>query len=173
MRRRVQNTEKQQEKKEKGPELVEKKNFEDILFHTHMVEGNNLMHSSHKNKTVEADIEMSEIMQPLSDQENSISLAKSGDLNNGHSIYFSEDDPDLDELPSHQIRKFHRLNDTSYGYSFLPPSWNNYLFPNEIPREIQLLRLENIAVPLCYLVVGLLQGSLHFFNSILRFLFCL
>lgn len=34
----------------------------------------------------------------------------------------------------------------------------DFLFPPHLPRSCQLLRPENIAVPMCYLLVGLLQG---------------
>ena len=34
----------------------------------------------------------------------------------------------------------------------------DFLFPPHLPRSCQLLRPENIAVPACYLLVGLLQG---------------
>jgi len=40
----------------------------------------------------------------------------------------------------------------------LPSSWVDKLFPPNEPRAVQLLRKENIAVPACYLCVGLLQG---------------
>mmetsp|Transcript_20785 Transcript_20785/g.23889 ORF Transcript_20785/g.23889 Transcript_20785/m.23889 type:complete len:137 (-) Transcript_20785:224-634(-) len=40
----------------------------------------------------------------------------------------------------------------------LPKNWNDWLFPPNVPRACQLLRKENLAVPACYLVVGLLQG---------------
>jgi len=38
--------------------------------------------------------------------------------------------------------------------------WNlqDFLYPPNLPPECQLLRLENIAIPACYLLVGLLQG---------------
>ena len=36
--------------------------------------------------------------------------------------------------------------------------WDRTLFPPHLPRSCQLLRPENIAVPGCYLLVGLLQG---------------
>jgi len=43
-----------------------------------------------------------------------------------------------------------------------PVGWRqtieDFLFPPHLPRSCQLLRPENIAVPLCYLLVGLLQG---------------
>jgi BT1 family len=43
------------------------------------------------------------------------------------------------------------------------PSWINqeiydYLYPPSTPPECQLLRRENIVIPACYLLVGLLQG---------------
>ena len=38
--------------------------------------------------------------------------------------------------------------------------WNleDWLFPPQLPPELQLLRRENIAIPACYLLVGILQG---------------
>ena len=38
--------------------------------------------------------------------------------------------------------------------------WNlqDWLYPPQLPPEIQLLRRENIAIPMCYLLVGILQG---------------
>ena len=40
--------------------------------------------------------------------------------------------------------------------------WNleDFLFPPELPRQCQLLRPENIAIPFCYLLVGILSGLL-------------
>ena len=39
------------------------------------------------------------------------------------------------------------------------PDWlEDFLFPPSLPRKCQLLRPENIAVPACYLLVGLLLG---------------
>jgi len=37
-------------------------------------------------------------------------------------------------------------------------AWEDWLFPPNLPRACQLLRPENIAIPACYLLVGLLQG---------------
>ena len=42
--------------------------------------------------------------------------------------------------------------------SWLSPQLYAWLYPPEVPRECQLLRKENIAVPACYLLVGILQG---------------
>jgi BT1 family len=41
-------------------------------------------------------------------------------------------------------------------------AWNlqDWLFPPHLPRSCQLLRRENIAIPACYLLVGLLSGLL-------------
>lgn len=41
---------------------------------------------------------------------------------------------------------------------WMSDAWNDYLFPPDVPEACQLLRRENIAVPACYLLVGLLQG---------------
>jgi hypothetical protein len=43
-------------------------------------------------------------------------------------------------------------------YRHLSPSMYNSLFPSNVPRACQLLRLENLAVPASYLLVGVLQG---------------
>ena len=45
------------------------------------------------------------------------------------------------------------------GYT-LRAALEQWLFPPHIPRSCQLLRPENIAVPACYLMVGMLQGLL-------------
>jgi len=53
----------------------------------------------------------------------------------------------------------------------LPPSWVAYIFPPNTPRSVLLMRKENLAVPACYLCVGLLQGlSGPFLNIYPRFL---
>ena len=45
-------------------------------------------------------------------------------------------------------------------------AWNHFLYPPNVPRECQLLRLENIAIPACYLLVGLLQGMSSVLTSV-------
>lgn len=42
--------------------------------------------------------------------------------------------------------------------TWLPPDVYKWLYPPHVPRECQLMRRENIAVPACYLLVGILQG---------------
>jgi hypothetical protein len=37
-------------------------------------------------------------------------------------------------------------------------TWEEFFFPSDRPREVQLLRWENIAIPVCYLIVGTMQG---------------
>jgi BT1 family len=46
------------------------------------------------------------------------------------------------------------------GIFITPRPWNleDWLYPPHLPRECQLLRIENIAIPACYLLVGILQG---------------
>jgi len=40
----------------------------------------------------------------------------------------------------------------------LSKSAYQYLYPPQVPKSIQLYRMENIAIPACYLLVGILQG---------------
>jgi len=47
---------------------------------------------------------------------------------------------------------------SSRSYDWMPEWLEDYLFPPGLPRKCQLLRPENIAVPACYLLVGLLLG---------------
>jgi hypothetical protein len=42
--------------------------------------------------------------------------------------------------------------------TWIPKKLYDWLYPPSVPRECQLLRMENIAVPACYLLVGILQG---------------
>ncbi|KAG7372278.1 folate/biopterin transporter [Nitzschia inconspicua] len=48
----------------------------------------------------------------------------------------------------------------SDGIFITSKPWNleDWLYPPHLPRECQLLRPENIAIPACYLLVGILQG---------------
>ena len=47
---------------------------------------------------------------------------------------------------------------TGFPWTVLPASFIEWLYPSHIPRPVSLLRRENLAVPACYLCVGLLQG---------------
>jgi Na+/melibiose symporter-like transporter len=46
----------------------------------------------------------------------------------------------------------------TYTESSQNSHWEEFLFPSDRPREVQLLRWENIAIPCCYLIVGTMQG---------------
>jgi hypothetical protein len=59
------------------------------------------------------------------------------------------------------------FEDEEYGLEVYPLEkespqrpWNlqDWLYPPHLPRSCQLLRKENIAIPACYLLVGLLMG---------------
>lgn len=39
-----------------------------------------------------------------------------------------------------------------------PPPWRQFFFPVSVPQELHLLRWENIGIPACYLLVGIMQG---------------
>ena len=53
-------------------------------------------------------------------------------------------------------------SDGIFNDTIVQPNWreslDDFLFPPNLPRSCQLLRPENIAIPMCYLLVGLLQG---------------
>lgn len=49
-------------------------------------------------------------------------------------------------------------DDYQSSKTLLPRSVYHFLYPPDVPRAVQLMRPENIAVPACYLLVGLLQG---------------
>mmetsp|Transcript_46131 Transcript_46131/g.52092 ORF Transcript_46131/g.52092 Transcript_46131/m.52092 type:complete len:592 (+) Transcript_46131:86-1861(+) len=52
------------------------------------------------------------------------------------------------------------LDDVKSKWKNTEKSWNlqDWLYPPQLPPELQLLRKENIAIPACYLLVGILQG---------------
>lgn len=65
------------------------------------------------------------------------------------------DDVFLDEsleYPVKVVEELTRSDDDWWTYL------EDFLYPPHLPRSCQLLRRENIAIPLCYLLVGLLQG---------------
>lgn len=87
---------------------------------------------------------------------------------------YDSDDNDDDDDDEGQVRPSHYSNfysstplpsdaltsgdDYDVSNTLLPKRIYHYLYPPNVPREVQLLRKENIAVPACYLLVGLLQG---------------
>ena len=60
----------------------------------------------------------------------------------------------MDKIPYHDPLSTHY---TIWSH-ILPYSILYVLFPPNVPRAVQLLRKENLAIPMCYLVVGILQG---------------
>ncbi|MGK3742054.1 MAG: hypothetical protein ACI90V_008908 [Bacillariaceae sp.] len=76
--------------------------------------------------------------------------ARSSDLEENDGIMIDDDnnnDNDDDEATGGRIHE-------------LDKPWNlqDFLYPPQLPPELQLLRKENIAIPACYLLVGILQG---------------
>ena len=75
-----------------------------------------------------------------------------------------EDDDDVHVRRRRQGRSQQQQLTTTTGddyttsNTYLPKSIYQYLYPPNVPRDVQLMRPENIAVPACYLLVGLLQG---------------
>ncbi len=106
-------------------------------------------------------------MVPLSDN-------NSGDDQDNYFDYDSDDNDKDDDEDEGQVRPSHYSNfysstplssdalssgdDYDTSNTYLSKRLYHYLFPPNVPREVQLLRKENIAVPACYLLVGLLQG---------------
>ena len=52
----------------------------------------------------------------------------------------------------------HSGDDYTTSQTRLPKVVYQYIYPPNVPRSVQLCRSENIAIPACYLLVGLLQG---------------
>ena len=98
-------------------------------------------------------------MVPLSDND------KEDDDELGEFDYDNEeDDDDVHVRRRRQGRSQQQQLTTTTGddyttsNTYLPKSIYQYLYPPNVPRDVQLMRPENIAVPACYLLVGLLQG---------------
>jgi hypothetical protein len=66
--------------------------------------------------------------------------------------------PRLPAGPSHPAGGGGGGDDYSTSGTWLPRGAYRYLHPPDVPRAVQLFRAENVAVPACYLLVGLLQG---------------
>lgn len=57
--------------------------------------------------------------------------------------------------------------DAFRGHASWRTAMDHFLFPPNLPQDCQLLRMENMAIPACYLLVGLLQG----FSSVMAGVF--
>lgn len=64
---------------------------------------------------------------------------------------------EMEGSPQQPPETYESLRGTVWS-TFLSRSWYEWLYPPENPRSVQLLRKENLAVPACYLCVGILQG---------------
>ena len=79
---------------------------------------------------------------------------------------FNYDNEDKDDDDDHIRRNKttipsghpHSGDDYTTSNTKLPKVVYQYIYPPNVPRSVQLCRLENIAIPACYLLVGLLQG---------------
>ena len=70
-----------------------------------------------------------------------------------------EDDDDHIRHKSSTIPSGHPHSGDDYtSQTKLPKVVYQYIYPPNVPRSVQLCRPENIAIPACYLLVGLLQG---------------
>jgi hypothetical protein len=67
---------------------------------------------------------------------------------------------DGDEFEDEGLEKHHHDAEAYTHPIHEARPWNlqDWLYPPDLPRSCQLLRRENIAIPACYLLVGLLQG---------------
>lgn len=63
-----------------------------------------------------------------------------------------------DEPNDDSAALYHRDEEPVVRSENIPDWLEDFLFPPSLPRTCQLLRPENIAVPACYLLVGLLLG---------------
>ena len=68
----------------------------------------------------------------------------------------SDDDQFYDDYPhDHDLTKHTPVLPTS---SSLSQRFHDWMYPPNVPRACQLWRRENLAIPLCYVLVGTLQG---------------
>lgn len=75
------------------------------------------------------------------------------------------------EVYQEELHVTYAPNHNTFLYNYFPIEYVEKLYPSNLPPSIQLLRIENIAVPACYLCVGLLQGlSGPFINVYPQFL---
>lgn len=61
-------------------------------------------------------------------------------------------------IDDHHDSDFDRTYEVHRREQSFSRRWHDRMFPPNTPRAVQLFRWENLAVPCCYLVVGLLQG---------------
>jgi BT1 family len=117
----------------------------------------NLHHSSNSNSTIRNNQLNSLEMEPLQIEYD------------GHPMHTAYRDVPKDEDEIHVLEDGEKVlypienGSKEYHYTvnyvgWMSQEWQDYFYPPSTPPECQLLRRENIAIPACYLLVGLLQG---------------
>jgi BT1 family len=103
-------------------------------------------------------------MPPLRRKTSNIAMSSSGRPRSNQEVEMRALSPSSDGV---SILDFEQFDDEmlpdglaiSHVTSPLLPQWlEDFLYPPHLPRKCQLLRVENIAVPACYLLVGLMLG---------------
>ncbi len=102
--------------------------------------------------TIGSDTTMEEVT-PLSSESKTLTITTCSD---DKMMYHDDPENSHEQLTQTSI---YTSNKDTFLYPFLPPAYLDKLYPTDVPRSVQLLRKENIAVPACYLCVGLLQGE--------------
>jgi MFS family permease len=96
----------------------------------------------------------------VGDEEGPVGLAMNSNGNDRSSGGLElEMQPLAQQRHEHEHEQFHSLPSIDdITAKKTSSSWNDWFFPPDVPRECQLLRRENIAIPACYLLVGIMQG---------------
>lgn len=103
----------------------------------------------------------------VEEEENVTSLAAAEVMNGSTTSGGNHHDPlsstyqnevEMQPLQKEQHHSLPSVEEITANKQQQPTSWNDWFFPPDVPRECQLLRKENIAIPACYLLVGLMQG---------------
>ncbi|KAL3796161.1 hypothetical protein HJC23_000664 [Cyclotella cryptica] len=100
----------------------------------------------------------------LSNVDNSlemIPLSDNKDENEESTFTYDNDNDQHDDIHKRRVPSSNAAfsgDDFHSSGTRLPQSLYQYIYPPNAPRSVQLFRPENIAVPACYLLVGLLQG---------------
>lgn len=98
-------------------------------------------------------------LQPLQDDQ--IDLSKQGVTKNGSNMgkeYHSISPEEDEEATVMELEMDLDSSVVSKVFTSAVLAWTNVFFPPDLPHAVQLLRLENLALPACYLLVGCMQG---------------
>ena len=105
-------------------------------------------------------------MGSISTTQQSFEMVPLSDSDDNELDDFNYDNEEEDDDDDHNIRRNkssipshpHSGDDYTTSQTRLPKVVYQYIYPPNVPRSVQLCRSENIAIPACYLLVGLLQG---------------